>query len=298
MMNKLPSRVRIVEVGPRDGLQNESALVPTETKVRFIEQLIEAGCRDVEVTSFVSPRALPQLADAFDVATRVRAPRGVTLSALVPNLKGLERAMQAGIRRIAVFTAASESFTRRNINMSIEESLRVFGEVANEALRNGMTVRGYLSTSFVCPYEGSVDKRTVRDLTEKLLQIGVQEVSISDTIGAAAPSEVFETVGFVLEKVPVERIALHFHDTYGTALANVLAALQLGVVTFDSSAGGLGGCPFAPGAAGNAATEDLAYMLNRMNISTGIDGRKIVEAARTVSKIIGRSLPGRLSALS
>jgi len=292
----LPDKVTIVEVGPRDGLQNEPTPVPTAGKLAFIHNLVDAGLTHVEATSFVSPKAVPQLADADELLKQLHTTSDTVVSALVPNPRGLERAMKSGVKRIAVFTAASETFTQKNIRMTIAESLDTFRPVISTALAEGMTVRGYLSTCFVCPYEGDVPKSRVRELTECLLELGVDEVAISDTIGAAAPSDVTETVGYVLERVPVERIGLHFHDTYGTALANVYAGLQLGVTTFDASAGGLGGCPFAPGAAGNLATEDLVYMLDRMGINTGIDGHKVVAAAEQIAARIGRPLPSRQSA--
>ncbi len=289
----LPESVKIVEVGPRDGLQNEATPVPTEAKLRFIQRLAGAGLRHIEATSFVHPKSIPQLADAMEVIRGLSAVRGAEFSALVPNEKGLERAIESGVRRIAVFTAASEAFTQKNIRMSIDASLAAFEKVVAAALQRGMTVRGYVSTAFVCPYEGEIAKEKVRDVTEKLLAMGVDEVAISDTIGAAAPADVERTVGFVLQTVPREKIALHFHDTYGTALANAYAGLQLGIGTYDASAGGLGGCPYAPGAAGNLATEDLAYFLERMGISTGVDIEAVVGAAGEIASILGRDLPSR-----
>jgi len=292
-MASLPERVNIVEVGPRDGLQNEATPVPTATKLAFIGMLVEAGLKQIEATSFVHPKAVPQLADALEVARGLPNAPGVTFSALVPNEKGLERAREARLRRIAVFTAASETFTQKNIRMTIDESLRGFEAAVRVALADGMSVRGYVSTCFVCPYEGEVPKEKVREVSERLLGIGVDQVAISDTIGAAAPTDVHRTVGYVLERVPRDRIALHFHDTYGTALANVFAGLQLGIDTFDSSAGGLGGCPFAPGAAGNVATEDLVYMLDRMGIETGVSLEGVLDAARIVGTALGRDLTSR-----
>lgn len=292
-MIHFPSDVRIVEVGPRDGLQNEAKFVSTEHKLAYISRLIEAGLSDIEIGAFVSPKAVPQMADALDVATRLPPLPGVTYLALVPNYRGLEQALEAGLKRIAIFTAASNTFCEKNIHMSIARSLDVYGEVVGAALAAGLSVRAYLSTCFVCPFEGDVPKERVRELTQRLLELGVSEVAISDTTGAASPRDVLETVGFCLNGVPVEQIALHFHDTYGTGLANVLAGLQLGVRTFDASAGGIGGCPFAPGAAGNIATEDLVYMLDRMGIHTGVDIRKVVHAARLMAEVLGRTLPSR-----
>jgi hydroxymethylglutaryl-CoA lyase len=293
MNPSLPDEVLIVEVGPRDGLQNEPTAVPTETKVAFIDRLAEAGLRQIEITSFVHPRAVPQLADAEEVARRIARRPGVFLSALVPNAKGLERARACGLKRIAVFTGATDGFTQKNINVTMEESLDLFRPLVRAALAEGISVRGYLSVCFVCPFEGNVPKSRVREMTERLLELGVDQVALSDTLGAAAPTDIRETVGFVLQAVPPSLLALHLHDTYGTALANVLAGLELGITTFDASAGGLGGCPFAPGASGNLATEDLVYMLERMGIQTGINAQRVVEAATLVADSIGRDLPSR-----
>ncbi len=289
----LPSRVRIVEVGPRDGLQNEPRTVPTETKLAFISALVGAGLRDVEVTSFVHPKLVPQLADAAAVVAGVARLTQATFSVLVPNEKGLDRALEAGVKRLALFTAASETFVRKNINMTIDESLSGFEAVARRAAAAGVSIRGYLSTCFVCPFEGNVAKERVLQLTRRLLDIGCDEVAISDTIGAAAPADVFQTVGFVRESIDAGHLALHFHDTYGTALANVMAGLQLGVTTYDASAGGFGGCPFAPGAAGNLATEDLVYLLDRLGITTGVNLKAVVAAASLVAPILERQPASR-----
>ncbi len=286
----LPDRVRIVEVGPRDGLQNESAPVSTETKLAFIRALADAGLCDIEVTSFVNPKAVPQLADAEELVRQLPRPGGVTFSALVPNERGLDRALACGIRRIAVFTAASETFTQKNIGMSVEESLGVFESVVRRANEAGVSARAYVSTAFVCPYEGEIAPKTVLDLSRRLLDLGVDEVAVSDTIGAAAPSNVLETIGALLKSITPEQIALHFHNTYGTALANVFAGLQLGVSTFDASAGGLGGCPFAPGASGNLATEDLVYMLDRMGVASGVDLNGVVAAGSVIGNALNRPL--------
>jgi isopropylmalate/homocitrate/citramalate synthase len=236
---------------------------------------------------------VPQLADAAEVLAGLPAALPVTFSALVPNERGLDRALQAGVRRIAVFTAASDTFTQKNIGMSVEESLKVFEPVVRRALAGGVTVRGYVSTAFVCPFEGAVKKERVREISLRLLELGIDEVAISDTIGAAVPTDVAQVVEFAKAKVPVEKMALHFHDTYGTALANVCAGLQAGVTTFDSSAGGLGGCPFAPGAAGNLATEDLIYMLDRMGVETGVRLAGVISAASVISGALGRELTSR-----
>jgi hydroxymethylglutaryl-CoA lyase len=289
----LPDRVTIVEVGPRDGLQNEAQPIPTDDKIAFIERLAGAGLRFVEATSFVSPKRIPQLADAAEVASRLPKRPGVVYSALVPNAKGLERALEAGVPRIAVFTAASETFTQKNIGMSIAQSLEGFRDVVSAARARGVTARGYVSTCFVCPYEGEVPKERVRDVAAALLALGVDEVSLGDTIGAAAPRDVERVVEHVAGAVPKRKIALHFHDTYGTALANVHAGLQLGITTFDASAGGLGGCPYAPGASGNLATEDLVYFLDRMGIACGVDLKKLAAASFAIERVLGRTLPSK-----
>jgi isopropylmalate/homocitrate/citramalate synthase len=289
----LPESVRIVEVGPRDGLQNESAIVAAQTKVAFIRKLAETGLTQIEATSFVHPNAIPQLADADEVMRQLAPVEGVTYSALVPNERGLARAIDAGVRRIAVFTAASDSFARHNINMTVDESLAAFALVVARGRHVGMTVRGYVSTSFVCPYEGDVPKERVREVTQRLLDMGVDEVAISDTIGAAGPTDVFETVGHLLKTIPAGSLALHLHDTYGTALANVLAGLQLGIRTFDAAAGGLGGCPYAPGASGNLATEDLVYMLDRMEIACGVDLAKVLAACEAIAAALSHGLDSK-----
>ncbi len=286
---RLPRHVRVVEVGPRDGLQNEKALVPTEQKIRFIQMLAEAGLPVVEATSFVSPRAIPQLSDASEVMHGITRLATTSYPVLVPNVKGMERALAAGARSIAVFTAASESFTRHNINATIAESLANFRPVVAMALREGVPVRGYISTVFGCPYEGKVDARQALRVAQDLLAMGISELSLGDTIGVATPNQVVDVIGLFTEEgqIPIEQIAVHFHDTRGTALANVLVALQLGISIIDSSAGGLGGCPYAPGAAGNLATEDLLYMLRGMGIETGVDLEKLVAATSFIAPYLG-----------
>jgi hydroxymethylglutaryl-CoA lyase len=284
----LPRRVRVVEVGPRDGLQNESVTVATADKIRFAELLADSGLAEVEVTSFVSPRAVPQLADAAEVVAGLRQREDVAYTALVPNLKGLTRALAAGVRHVAVFTGASDSFTRHNINLTISESLAAFRPLVAQAREHGLRVRGYLSVAFGCPYEGFVPPARVHDLTRRLLDLGVAEVSLGDTIGVATPNQVADVVGPLLELAGAERVALHLHDTRGTALANVLAGLLLGVTTFDSSAAGLGGCPYAPGASGNLATEDLLYLLHGMGIHTGVDLERVAAAGQFILGTIGR----------
>lgn len=288
---QLPSAVRVVEVGPRDGLQNEKALIPTEQKIQFIRLLAEAGLPVIEATSFVSPRAIPQLSDASAVMAGLAYDGTIQYPVLVPNLKGMERALAAGVRAIAVFTAASESFTRHNINATIAESLANFRPVVALAQREGVTVRGYISTVFGCPYERAVDPRQVLAVAQALLEMGVGELSLGDTIGVATPGQVVDVLGLLVAEgaIPIERLAVHFHDTRGTALANVLMALQLGVSIVDSAAGGLGGCPYAPGAAGNLATEDLLYMLHGMGIHTGVSLEQVVAATRFIAPLLGHA---------
>jgi hydroxymethylglutaryl-CoA lyase len=287
LFDSLPKRVQVVEVGPRDGLQNEKAQIPTAEKIRFINLLSEAGFGMVEATSFVSPKAIPQLADAGEVMANITRREGVSYPVLVPNKKGMERALAAGVGAVAVFTAASESFTRHNINMTIAESLENFRPVVEMARAEGIWVRGYLSTSFGCPYEGTVPPAKVLEVSLQLLELGVDELSIGDTIGVATPKQVVEVVTLLAAQIPLEKLALHFHDTRGTALANVLTGLQLGITIFDSSAGGLGGCPYAPGAAGNLATEDLLYMLHGLGIETDVDLAKVVEATSFITPFLG-----------
>lgn len=289
----LPRRVTVVEVGPRDGLQNEAVRVPTPAKIAFVEALAAAGLPVVEITAFVHPNRVPQMADAGEVARGVAKREGVRYTALVPNMRGLAAARQAGLTEVAVFAAASETFSRRNINHSIDESLAAYRDVIADARGSGMRVRGYLSTAFGCPFEGEVAVAAVADLAARLLDLGVFEVALSDTIGVATPGQVVDVVEAVAARVPREAIALHVHDTRGTALANVLAALQAGITTIDASAGGLGGCPFAPGAAGNVATEDLLYMLHGLGIETGVDLDAVAAASRAVARALNHHLASR-----
>ena len=282
-MSRLPQTVRIVEVGPRDGLQNEPTTLPIEKKLEFIRLLGAAGLKDIEVGSFVHPKWIPQLADSEALIAKLPAVPGVRYSALVPNMKGLERALASGVERIAVFTAASETFNKKNINMGIAESLDIFRPVVERALREGVSVRGYISTCFVCPYEGKVAKEKVAEVTDSVLRLGVDEVSIGDTIGAATPVDVENTVSHLLSRIPAARLAMHFHDTYGMAIANVFASLRLGISVFDSSAGGIGGCPYAPGASGNVSTEKLVYLFDRLGVDSGVDIARLREAARYIS---------------
>lgn len=292
-MSALPPRVTIVEVGPRDGLQNEQAVVPTPIKTSFVDALTAAGHQAIEVSAFVSPKWVPQMADADELFAGITRKDGVRYSALVPNRAGLDRALAAGVRDVAIFAAASETFSRKNINQSIEESFVVYRQVTDAALQAGLRVRAYLSTCFGCPFEGPVDPVRVIALTERLVQLGAYEVAVSDTIGVAHPGQVGHLLDQLLARVPLPQVALHFHDTRGTALANVLTALDHGVTTFDSSAGGLGGCPYAPGATGNLATEDLLYMLDGLGIETGVSLEGVVRASRAMERAIGHPLPSR-----
>jgi hydroxymethylglutaryl-CoA lyase len=287
-LSSLPARVKVCEMGPRDGLQNEAGIVATADKIRYIDILSTSGFAVVETTSFVRPTAIAQLSDAESVMAGIERHPGVTYLCLVPNLRGLERARAAGVRAIAVFTAASESFANRNINMTIGESLATFRDVVKIARSEGLWVRGYVSTAFGCPYEGDVAPEQVVRVASALAEMGVDEISIGDTIGVATPNQVVDVAGALQAQMPVERLAMHFHDTRGTALANVVAALQMNVAIFDSSSGGLGGCPYAPGATGNLATEDLLYMLHGMGIETGVDLARVRDASRFIAGVLGR----------
>lgn len=285
----LPARVRVVEVGPRDGLQNEAAPIPAAAKVALVEALAAAGLPVVEAASFVSPRWVPQLADGAEVLAAVRRRPGTRYAALVPNLRGLEAAAAAGADEVAVFGAASESFSRRNLNCSIDASLERFAEVTAAARRRGLPVRGYVSCVLGCPFEGAVAPAAVARVARRLLDLGCFEISLGDTIGVGTPRAVEALVDRVAEEVPRERLAVHFHDTWGQALANVLAALGRGVAVVDASVAGLGGCPYAPGASGNLATEDLLYMLGGLGVETGVDLDGVVAAGRLVCERLGRS---------
>jgi hydroxymethylglutaryl-CoA lyase len=290
----LPTHVQIVEVGPRDGLQNEPAQVPTADKIAFVDRLADAGHSVIEVSAFVSPKWVPQMADAAEVFAGIARRPGVRYTALVPNLKGLERARAAGVEEVAVFPAASETFSRRNINQSIDEALDAARAVCSEARHSGLRVRAYLSTVFGCPFEGAVPVDRVCDLAARLIDMGAWEVSLSDTIGVAHPGQVADVIDEVTKRVAISDIALHFHDTRGTALVNVYAGLQAGVTTYDASAGGLGGCPYAPGATGNLATEDLVYMLDGLGIATGVRLDRLMDASRAIEPLIGHRLPSRV----
>jgi hydroxymethylglutaryl-CoA lyase len=294
IFDSLPASVSIYEVSPRDGLQNESAQVATHAKVRLIEALIDAGLKRIEATSFVSAKWVPQMSDADQVCRMVEKPADVTFSALVPNARGLERALAGGIDEAAVFLSASETHNRKNVNKSVAETLRAFEEVITPALRSGMAVRGYVSTVWGCPYEGAVDPLAALRIAQELLSRGCYQVSLGDTIGVGTPLQTRRILEVFLREIPAEKIALHLHDTRGTALANVLVGLEMGITTYDSSVGGLGGCPYAPGAAGNLATEDLAYTLAGMGIDTGVDLEKVWRAGQVAEAIVGRELPGKV----
>jgi hydroxymethylglutaryl-CoA lyase len=289
----MAKRVTIVEVGPRDGLQNEHARVSTADKVTFVNRLGDAGLPVIEVSAFVSPKWVPQMADAAEVFAGIMRRPGTRYTALVPNLAGLERAITAGVTEIAVFASSTETFSRKNINQSIDESLVNYRQVCDHARGAGLRVRGYLSTAFGCPFEGPVEPAAVADVAARLLDLGVFEVAVSDTIGIAHPGQVPRVLEAVLARIPADRLALHFHDTRGTALANVLAALPYGIATFDASAGGLGGCPYAPGAAGNLATDDLIYMLDGLGIETGVSLSKLSEASQFIAERLDHRLPSR-----
>ena len=285
--------VRVVEVGPRDGLQNEKVTIPTETKIDYITALADAGLRTIEAGAFVSPKWVPQMADTAEVYRNIPKDPGVDYPVLVPNLKGLERASDAGVTSIAIFTAASETFNKRNINMSIDESFENYAPVVQRARGEGMRVRGYVSTAFGCPYEGDVAPEKVLEVCARLLDLGCYEVSVGDTIGVGNPVQVQSVAGILLQVIPPSKLAMHFHDTRGTALANTLAALEMGIATFDASSGGLGGCPYAPGASGNMATEDLVYMLEKMGIDTAVDLGRLVAASQIIAPYLDHPLPGR-----
>nr|WP_293172279.1 hydroxymethylglutaryl-CoA lyase [Nannocystis sp.] len=290
----LPPEVSIYEVGPRDGLQNESTVLPVERKVELIEGLVDAGVKRIELTSFVNPRWIPALADHMEVASRVRRKPGVSYSALVPNLRGLDSATRAGMQEIAVFMAASQTHNRKNINKSTEEALATYREVVREGIARGMTVRGYVSTVYGCPYEGAISLDSVIHVAAELLAMGVYEISLGDTIGVGTPRQVeYILDGLMRAGIRLDQLAVHFHDTRGTALANITVALQFGIRTVDSAVGGLGGCPYAPGASGNVATEDVVYMLHGMGVQTGVDLDKLVAISERLSGQLARELPSK-----
>jgi hydroxymethylglutaryl-CoA lyase len=287
-MAQLPKRVKMVEVGPRDGLQNEPGVVPTAVKIELIDRLSEAGLPMIEATSFVSPKWVPQMGDATQVMAGIRRKPGVSYPVLTPNMKGLE-----GAQEVAVFAAATESFSQRNTNCSIAESFGRFEPVCRSALDHGIRVRGYISVVLGCPYEGEVRAQAVADVAKRLFDLGCYEISLGDTVGAGTPGKTRRLIEAVAQHIPVEKQAGHFHDTFGQALANILASLEMGVATFDSSVSGLGGCPYSPGATGNVATEDVLYMLDGMGVETGVSMVKLLEASEFISNALCRPIGSR-----
>jgi hydroxymethylglutaryl-CoA lyase len=284
--------IKIVEVGPRDGLQNEKTILSTEDKFQFIWALSDTGLKTIEVTSFVKAPSIPQMADATELFTRVKneiSNKGISFPCLVPNLKGYETAKSLGVKEIAIFTATSDSFARKNINASVDESFERMREVSQEAKKDGILVRGYISTAFGCPYEGVMDVAKLISVTKKLFELGVYEVSIGDTIGVAVPKQVRNYLKDLKKEFPIEKLAMHFHDTRGMAPTNIYVSLEEGITTFDSSAGGLGGCPYAKGATGNVATEDLWYLLHSEGLETGVDIQKLSEASKFILEKLNRS---------
>lgn len=291
----LPTRVQIIDVGPRDGLQNEKAVIPLAVKVELVDRLTATGLRAIETGSFVSPKWVPQMADSGEVFARITRAAGVSYPFLVPNRKGLDAALAAGVQEIAVFAAASESFSQKNINASIAESLARFEPVARAARDAGMRVRGYVSTVIGCPYEGAIAPAAVAHVARALREMGCYEISLGDTIGVGTPARVLAMLDAVARAVPVAELAGHFHDTYGQALANVYAALEFGIAVFDSSVAGLGGCPYAKGATGNVATEDVVYLLHGQGIATGIDLDALVDAGAFISAALDRPTASRVA---
>ncbi len=291
----LPQSVHIVEVGPRDGLQNEKQVVPTETKIEFIRRLADTGLKTIEATAFVSPKWVPQMADHAEVMRALPGGKSVTYPVLVPNMRGFEAAVAAGATEVAVFAAASETFSQRNINCSIDESLQRFAPIFDAARSANKRVRGYVSCVLGCPYEGDVKPAKVAEVAAVLFERGCYEISLGDTIGVGTPNRTTELIETVAQRVPIDSLAGHFHDTYGQALANIYAALLAGVHVFDSSVSGLGGCPYAPGAAGNVATEDLVYMLNGMGVESGVDLDLLIAAGAFISEKLGRPTQSRVA---
>nr|WP_231784130.1 hydroxymethylglutaryl-CoA lyase [Lentibacillus sp. JNUCC-1] len=289
----MPEFVQVKEVGPRDGLQNEKKQVSTADKVAWIDMLSDSGVKEIEYSSFVHPKWVPQLSDAHDVGRQIKRREGVRYSALVPNMKGLELALETGIDGASVFMSASETHNKKNINKTISQTFPVLGEVIKEAKSAGKHVTGYVSTVFDCPYEGKIKPDAVIRVCDELLEAGVDDLSLGDTIGTAVPSEVETLLDTVMQRYSKDRIIMHFHDTRGMAIANIMASLRYGITRFDSSVGGLGGCPFAPGAAGNVATNDVLYLLHGMGIKTGIDERSMQEAALMMQNKLGKTLPSK-----
>lgn len=294
---QLPKRVQVKEVGPRDGLQNEKKFIKTADKVAFINRLSETGLDYIEITSFVHPKWIPQLADAVDVLKEIKRKQNITYAALVPNVKGLERALEAEVDEVSVFMSASEGHNRANIHKSIDETFPILKEVVDGALAAGKTVRGYISTVIACPYDGYTQPKQVLQVAEKLFKMGITEVSLGDTIGVGVPTQVDALLREMLQSFKADQLAMHFHDTRGTALANVVTSLTHGITKFDSSVGGLGGCPYANGATGNVATEDLLYLLHEMGIETGVELNRIQQTALYIEGILGKSLSSKLLAV-
>ena len=294
LFSRVADGISVYEVSPRDGLQNEQATVPLSSKLRLIDALVAAGLKRIEITSFVSPKWIPQLADADEVAQRAQAPDDVTFSALCPNARGLARAKTAKLGEIAVFVSASETHNRKNVNKTIAGTLKAFEDTIGPARASGMRVRGYVSTAWGCPFEGNVEPDRVAAIAKKLLEMGCYQISLGDTIGVGTPRQTERLLDRLRVDIPADRIAMHMHDTRGTALANVLVGLEMGIRDFDASIGGMGGCPYAPGAAGNLATEDLVYMLEGMGLRTGIDLERLVEAGKVAESMAGRLLPGKV----
>jgi len=296
MFQDAPKRVRIMEVGPRDGLQNEKTVVETSSKIAFIEGLVDAGVSRVEITAFVNPRWIPPLADQAEVARGVEQKDGTDYAVLVPNMRGYENAMSAGVKEVAFVLAATDGHNKKNINATTDEAFERYVEVAARAREDGIPFRGYVSCAWGCPYDGDVAPKQVTDVVKRFIDLGAYEISLGDTIGVGNPKQTERLLREVKDNVDLNKVALHLHDTRGTALSNITVALQMGVSAFDSSAGGLGGCPYAPGAAGNVATEDLVYMLNGMGIESGIDLDKLCEVSLRMEKLLGRPSPSKVLA--
>jgi len=293
VFDHLPPDVTLYEVGPRDGLQNESRMVPTDDKVKLINGLSETGLRAIEITSFVNPKWIPQLADGGDVSRRIARKPGLIYSALVPNRQGLDAAVAAGMKEVAVFMSASETHNKKNVNKTIAQTLDAFRDTVPPALAAGLRVRAYVSTVYGCPYEGAVDPGKAVELARALRELGCYQISLGDTIGVANPRQTRDVLTRVLAEIPAPEVAVHFHDTRGTALANILVSVDMGITTVDAALGGLGGCPYAPGASGNVATEDVVYMLEGMGIRTGIDLDRLVDCARLASTLVGHEVPSK-----
>lgn len=290
-----PKFIKLVEVGPRDGLQNEKEIVPTAVKIELINRLSDCGFKTIETTSFVSPKWIPQMADHTEVFQGIQKKSGVSYPVLIPNLQGLTHALEIGVKEIAIFTAASETFTQKNINCTIDESFERFAHIMKIAREKNLRVRGYVSCVLGCPYEGKIKPSSVATVAKRLLDIGCYEISLGDTIGVGTPLKTQQLIETVAQQVPIKQLAGHFHDTYGQALANIFAALQLGITVFDSSIAGLGGCPYARGATGNIATEDVLYMLNGLGIETGIDLEKLIAVDQFICKQLGKQTRSKVA---